>query len=48
MQSDGAQTHMLELPTCTSAHRILPAKVFQFREKLLLLRMFYATPPLGV
>lgn len=47
MQSNGARTHMLELPTCASARRVLPAKVFQFREKLVLSRMFYAAPPLG-
>ena len=47
MQSDGARTHMLELLKRPSAHRILPAKVFQFREKLVLPRMFYAAPPLG-
>lgn len=47
MQSNGARTHMLELPTCASARRVLPAKVFQFRENLVLPRMFYTAPSLG-
>ena len=47
MQSNGARTHMPKFPTCASTRRVLPAKVFQIREKLVLPRMFYAAPPLG-
>lgn len=47
MQSDGARTRMPEFPKRSSARRVLPAKVFQIREKLLLSRMFYAASPLG-